>query len=536
MSPSYWGDAIDRSRSRVGSGRQIRGQNRFAPLRFNDFQSGLISSDSTDDVPANASPDMLDVELNKADALVKSPGTAEYLPLGESPTQVALNVGSTFEAELVMMGGPAVMIHDETGTTAIPAGLVDNPLEKYSWTTFGDWFIFSNMIGDVLTHEFGTIVVGTDPAIPVGRAYATIAGRVFVGGAFIAGNRERMGVYWSAPGLYNDFTGPGAGFEILIDDQTEGDEIMAIRAMGLDVAAIICRNSVWIGRRTEELDRPLDFQPRVRGKGCINKQTALTVYGGVIYLSKDGVEFFDGNNSTSISSQIDSTLLPLDLSKILEYSASYNSLLQRYYLYTPYDTYVYDIKYRRWYRRSLIALAGVTYGEPADDLTWEDMLSPWEDTSGSWASLDGADGVPQQLFLGTLAGERQFHVESPESYTNFGQPFKPYWSSKTVEGDMADLMVTVNAIRLKYKSEGSVNLYLPNFDADYVQVNANPVGLPLALRKRLINRRSMHTGLGAGIKIEFLSGSPEIYQLEISAMARSQRMSSEIKSSHTPNF
>lgn len=528
---SNYGRKLGQHRGGFGQGQSVNPADvpQFVPVRFSNFQAGYNVADSMEDISANASSNMLDMEVNKRDSLLKAPGTALFeLFVGKTPTQIALHVGLQFKSELVLFDPPYVGFKHDTATVWVSTSIYPGEVKPYAWTTFGDFFVFGNGNGYVRSHEFGTDTVVDQPLIPNGSAFASIAARLFVGGAVIAGVREPMAMAWSGVGGYDKFdyvTDLGSGFELLVNDQASGDAIVAVRAMGLDVAAIICRRSVWIGRRTGDLDRPLDFQPRVSGKGCVAEPTARTVYGGVMYLGEDGVEFFDGNNATKVSAAIDPELLPLDMTRIGEYSATYNPMLQRYYLFTPSGTYVYEILFQRWYKRSLIARGGVPFALHLTGLAWDQSIGTWDEQNGTWSSMIGDEGDPIMTFLGIDSDfVTALHQEIYSSYVNFGYPVVPTWASKVGEGNEAIQLVSTNAIKTRYRGGGTLDLYMPDVDGAYEKVNTLPYTLPVTTAPHLVQTKSLHTGLGAGVQIKILSGTPEISEIEIGVQARGVRV------------
>src|SRR5690606_18505289 len=119
--------------------------------------------------------------------------------------------------------------------------------------------------------------------------------------------------------------------------------------------------------------------------GTVNEETCAVTRFGVIFLSDSGVYLFDGNNAILISKQINQELLPLNLDEVDSYTAFYDPFSKRYFLFTPTGTWIYDLDYTRWYRRSMIAKAAGVLAEQFDKITWGELTGTWADQDNVWA-------------------------------------------------------------------------------------------------------------------------------------------------------
>lgn len=533
--PSRYGRLFGLAHRDFGPGAKVPELPDFVPIRFDSFAGAFNVGDAEEGIPAQASSDALDIEVNRRDSLIKAPGTVAYETFDETrtPEQIALFVGLSLAQEIILFDAPALGIKKSAATAAlwtdIPGVVVDAEA-KFFWTTFADFFVFSNGLGSVYTHQIGSDVVVADPLIPNGSAFMVIAARLFVGAPVIDGVKQPMVVAWSGILGYNKFdyvNDLGSGFEPLISDQSEGDAIVAMRAMGLDFAAIICRNSVWIGRRTGDLDRPLAFEPRTTGKGCVAAATVRTVLGGVMYLSSEGLELFDGNESKHVSNLIDDDLLPLDYDNIDKYNSAYNSTSQRYYLFTPTVTYLLDLKYGRWYKRSLVAKGAVPFAETLPSTPWSAMVGSWTEHFESWLTLLGtASELPSTIFLGVDDDHfYALHRENYPSYQNFGVNFRPRWNSLLVDSPNVDYLVTTQKVHVRYKESGELDLWLPNLAEIMTKITSVPLILSMsAPRPTLTTKKVVFTGLTSGFMLEILTGLPEISLIELRVLPRGPRI------------
>ena len=488
-----------------GQGAYVRKMPGLATVKFKDFTGGFNVSETAQDTAQNASPDTYDVEVDRRDRLVKAPGTVQMeLLVGHTPKQIASHGSLSNQTEILLFDGVNFGMNNGGGTVWVATTMPADPQPPYAWASFAETFVFGNGTGTVRSHDFGSNTVVDQPGIPDGETFAVFAGRLFVGGSYIDGVKEPLGYSWSGVDGFDQFdpADQGVGFEYLINDQSVGDRIVALRAMGLDMLAFLCRKSVWIGRRTGDLDRPVDVSPRVTGKGCVFKNCASTLYGGVMYLSDEGVELFDGNDSHHMSAAIDSDLLPLDMANIAKYSTAYSQETEYFYLYTPTKTYVFDLLRQRWYRRSLVALGGVSFSSDTDPASTTLMVMLGVDSLGRYA----------------------LHEESYESYTNFGTVFLPYWTSVSVDADTSNQLATTKRLRVRHLGGGDVNLWLPDLSGAFEKVTPTPLALPGAITPGLLQTQGMFTGLGGGVRVEFVDGTPAIGSIEQDLVPRGPRI------------
>jgi hypothetical protein len=391
---------------------------------------------------------------------------------------------------------------------------------RYFSALYGDTLLLSNGRHRIFSREPQGTTLTEHPDLPLGRTMAVIAGRLYVGGAAISGNFEPMGQFWSGADSFDDIDPiNGSGGELLIADSGYGDAIVANRIIGLDMMAILCRRSVWIGRVSGIPTRPLDFQLRVPGKGCVSEACARTVYGGVMYLSDEGVELFDGNDSTHKSLAIDADILPLDMSQIGLYSATYDPRRQWYYLFTPSATFIYDQKFNRWYKRGMVALSGSIFAEQFPAVTWGEAVGTWGEQTLTWADMSPEEsGIADMIFLGVAAGEAYvIEKEDPESTKYFGVDQDPFWDTRVDDlGGPINRAYTAKAVRVEYEGAGLVEILLPN-EASLGTFGLDDVGF-----MDVVQMKCNQTSPRVGITIRPYSGQPIISMVELDYVPRSQ--------------
>lgn len=497
-------DKFGTARADFGEGSFVKQMPTTQTEKYTDFSGGYFAGDAREDAPPNTTPGGTDVEVDRKDRIVRAPGTSLFEALvGHTPNQMMLHAGLDYRSEILLFEAPNIGFKREGATTWVAAGLpAGDPVEDlFFGATYGDDFIFSNGAGSVYKHTFGTDTVEADAAVPLGKNMAVWAGRLWVAGAIIEGNFEVLGIDWSGVNNYNDREAlNGAGNELLIQDTGLGDRMIALRPMGFDYMAILNRRSIWIARRVaDDVFRPADFIPRVTGKGCVAERTAKTTFGGVLYLSDEGVELFDGNESHHLSEQIDAELVPLDYANIQKYSASFNPQTQRYYLTVPGGpTFVYDILRKRWFKRTQIALDVLPFAKQFHAATWGEMAGTWGATTGTWKSyLPKELDQPAMIFLGTK-DDGSYHLEQEDvlSSSYFGRAQSSIWIFPVKEQDNDLGLISSHEMRVSYEQAGLIGIQLRDIEGDLLEVGTSV--LPQADKPRVKRIKGSSTGKGVG--------------------------------------
>jgi hypothetical protein len=505
-----------------GRYREIQPENmpQKAVVHYADFSKGYDSSDATTDVPENVSPFMQDIEVTVHDSLVRCPGVTHDEEFGRESMlpQMILHASLDNRSELLFLDPPYIGVKTTGETVWYDVGLVKG--NQYTYTNFGGSLIFGNGIQTAYVRQPDATTVEELPSAPVARTYATFAGRVWAGGATIDGRYEPLGLVWSSAfSNYEDWTGVGSGFELLISNVMSGDRVVALRPMGLDFMAIVCRRSIWIGRRTGLRDRPADFQPRVPGIGAINEASVCVTRFGVIFLSDTGVYLFDGNNVELISKNINKDLLPLNMDNIDKYSASYNPFSKRFYLHTPRETWVYDLDYNRWYRRSLIARASQVFTEQFDHITWGELIGTWGEQKSIWADYSKEEGHNYKHFF---LSDMLLGVEDKHADYNFNDPLEPIWETATGQSNLPTELTFIDDIMLHYREQGLLEVSLMDNEGHFQQVV--DLFLPMADKEVVSRKRLIHAGRGVGMRVKWLDGNVELLRMSLGFRVLSARI------------
>lgn len=168
-------------------------------------------------------------------------------------------------------------------------------------------------------------------------------------------------------------------YEVGKDD---GEEITGFKALG-DRIVVYKTNSIYCVYFTGDSDIPFIIQKSGSSVGCIAPDSIQEIDNGHIFLSYDGIYFFDGANSYKISDKISST--------ILGYSKDYY----------PYAVSMYQkTKNRYW-------LALATTDDNNRVITWDSYNNAFSVYTGISASVMTTfliDGVEERPYFGDYDG------------------------------------------------------------------------------------------------------------------------------------
>jgi hypothetical protein len=501
-------------------------------IAFSDFSGGLDMRNSREDTPPNASPNSLDVEVTKQDSIRPVPGTTTVEVLTRDAKQVLLQASLDYTSELIMFDAPFIGVKRGDETVWFDAGLAVAD-RLFASVNFGGTLVFSNGNTGLFMRESGKDEVELIEHGPAAHSLASFAGRIFAGASIIGGNREPLGISWSGsssdPEEWDAFTEEGAqtgaGSELLIDDMIQGNYIVALRTMGLDFMAIFMRNSIWIGRRTSQLLRPADFQPRVTGVGAVNEATCAVTRFGAVHLHDSGVYLFDGNNTILVSEQINRELLPLDMEQLNLYRAAYNPITKLYFLFTPVCTWVFDLEGRRWQKRSIIALGASIFAPQLPAKTWAELLGTWGAQTGTWEDYK-AQELPglEFLYLGEENEETVLAKEDAGSRANFSTAMEPFWETSLVPVGTRKRLVAIKEIVYSYEREGLLRFDFLLSSGEFGSGREVRLRRADALLTEFVRLERTVSRIGA--RIFFIEDFPEISHIEFEALASGSTRSS----------
>lgn len=303
----------------------------------------------------------------------------------------------------------------------------------------------------------------------------------FLGNVKISGVRYPSRVYWSA---IRSITSWDAAdwIEISKDD---GDEITGLKVLG-DRLVVYKTNSIYIIIFTADPDIPFVVQKSNSAVGCIAPYSIQEAENGHIFVSQDGIYFFDGYNSYKLSDRISDTFEGMNKDR-LEYAVSmYQKRKNRYWVSLSSGTSLYN---------NFI-------------LSWNSFLNSWTKYTGFSASamvIFTINNTEERPYFGDYLGysyRTDYGLDdypsnsktaiNPEYYTNW----KSYDSVCDNKG--------IPNLYIVHNNESSANL---NFSYSYDFYNGNQYSSTISLFTTqtvtaLTTRRDL-TGRGKFVRFRF---------------------------------
>jgi hypothetical protein len=393
-----------------------------------------------------------DIEITDDNALTPFPGV-NNTALARAVSRVFQQASLDEVSELVYISEP--YIGRRTSATVAPTftnvGLATTAGSFWNAADVASELIFSNSIDHTYVKQpGGTVIADITAQIKAAGTFATQFGRVFAG-AYVdpVSGLQGLGIRWNAAnGLIDDWTGTGADEELLISNSMHADHIVAIRPLGFDALAILCRNSVWIGYKTNDPDRPADFQERYTGFGCVSEATAVSTPYGVVYLSDSGVLLLTVNEVVNLSASVLGAFFAppgTGLSWVTT-TGTFDINRQRYLLNfdSPQDPWIYEFAY------------GI--GEKARPARWLHGLS----AQGPYYVVNFTPDSAQPellwyIFNGTSGSPSEGTVDASATTTG-PVNLSPRWTTGESQKDVITEQYTVVGYEIEYSSNGAVSL------------------------------------------------------------------------------
>jgi len=141
-------------------------------------------------------------------------------------------------------------------------------------------------------------------------------------------NRSRL--YWS--NIKDDLTWLATSFIDISKD--DGQQITGFRVLG-DRIVVFKERSIYILLFTGDSTLPFVYQKTASPVGCIASFSIQEVENGLVFLSSDGLWYFDGNSSNKISMDIQQTFDGLNKTRLSQSRSMTQKTKDKYFISVP---------------------------------------------------------------------------------------------------------------------------------------------------------------------------------------------------------
>lgn len=527
---STWGGRLNRASTTLrdkGERQSVAPQDmpEYTSVKYTSWLLGMVASVSPENTPENAGRDVMDILIERDDSLTRAPGVTESEDVTPRSLRWLFEHNSpNYNTELVAIDAPYLGAKNSGAFVFADAGINAPGVNGWNAVNIFGIFLFSDGSASTYYREFGDMTVTDISADIIARTFANAFGRTFAG-AYTdpVDGLVGLGIRWNGTsGDVDDWAGAGSGEELLISNSLEADKVVAIRPMGFDAMAILCRKSLWIGYPTQQADRPADFRIRINGIGCVAEPTASLTPDGVTFLSDEGVVSYNQNEHKIISEDINSELLPIDYTQLTRYKSVYMPKRQLYILQTPVCTWFYEFPHKasngvllhpgRWTRRSFAFDTMAIFTDQSGNVYWATAQGSWDSQTLTWNEMvQSQDDAPPHLYLaeGSILG-----VEDPAAEDYLGEDQDVTWETRQVVQEEVSEQISTLGYELEYISTGpcDIEILMPDSNGDFTQRVTKTLSNSNGKRRRGLFWHAT-TGQGAKMQFKIVSGNLKLYRI-----------------------
>lgn len=204
--------------------------------------------------------------------------------------------------------------------------------------TAGNFCDFANFLNEVYVTNNGDAPfkwTGSGNAsamtVPSGLTKAKCVGLfnnyLFLGNVTVSGTDHKSRIYWC--NIKDTATWPSASFIDISKD--DGQQIQRVVALG-DRLVVLKTRSIHNVFFTGDNDIPFIVQRSPSSVGCIAPFSVQEVENGLVFMSHDGLYYYDGNNSYKISDKIQPTIDSLNETRLAQCKSSVQGKKNKYFL------------------------------------------------------------------------------------------------------------------------------------------------------------------------------------------------------------
>lgn len=216
-----------------------------------------------------------------------------------------LSSGSKY---LVAVVGPTVYQWNSSSINGQPTDITGNitvtPENLISSAVFRDTCLFTNGVDPPFqwngTGNCSLMTVPTD--LTAAKFLAIFQNYTFFANVTVDGTDYRSRVQYSNINSISTWT----DFDFVDVSRDDGQMITGIKVLG-DKLVIFKDRTIWVAQFTGDADIPFQFSQTNASVGCVSHFSIQEVDNGLVFLSWDGLYFFDGFNAYKISDRLNFT-------------------------------------------------------------------------------------------------------------------------------------------------------------------------------------------------------------------------------------
>lgn len=218
---------------------------------------------------------------------------------------------------------------DMTGAITIRAGN-DN---QVSFATMLDTVLMTNGVDlpwQCVGSGNATVIAGiagggSAPTITTAKYTEVFSNYAFLANVTASGTYQGSRVYWSDIDSISSWQ--ASSFRDV--NKNDGQVITGLKKLGSSLV-IFKRRSIWVANFTGDSDIPFVFQPTRSAVGCVSGYSIQEVENGLVFLSDDGLYYFDGNNSFKLTDRVLDTLQTFNQNRFGQCASAYYLTRNRY--------------------------------------------------------------------------------------------------------------------------------------------------------------------------------------------------------------
>lgn len=268
----------------------------------------------------NESSDLSNVVFNRFGSVLSRRG---YTALNTSAVVADVDIdglwwyqSSATEKAMMVAGDKVYKMDDLDGTwDNITGSLTITAGNKVDWENFLDIAMGTNNVD--LPFEWDGGATATAMTVPTGLTKAKFVKQfenyTILANVEVSGTRHGSRFYWSTI-LTNDTWNSADYIDV---EKNDGQQITGCKVLG-DGLYIFKERKIVKYVFTGDRDVPFVRVRTASSVGCAAPYSVQEVNNGLVFLSYDGVYYFDGNNSTKLSDRINNTVVGLNRTKFTE--------------------------------------------------------------------------------------------------------------------------------------------------------------------------------------------------------------------------